>query len=92
MTIQEAKELAAKGLGHHSFSQAREGANAIGMERLMTHAMEHYAHAKWEELKNCPKLVQDYVKLLKQRNARLMDLTDKAISKLKHLACSVCWL
>lgn len=37
-----------------------------------------------EELKKCPKIVRDYVKLLKESNNRRMDLLKKAISKLRE--------
>jgi len=36
-----------------------------------------------QELKKCPKIVRDYVKLLKQSNERWKDLTNRAISKLR---------
>jgi len=35
------------------------------------------------ELKKCPKIVRDYVKLLKESNERWKELTNKAISKLR---------
>lgn len=38
-----------------------------------------------KELKNCPKIVQDYVKLLKDSNERWKGLTNKAILKLREL-------
>ena len=36
-----------------------------------------------QELKKCPKIVRDYVKLLKSSRDRWKDISDKAISKLK---------
>ena len=39
-----------------------------------------------EELKKCPKIVRDYVKLIKQHWDNQKDLTNKAISKLKELS------
>jgi len=38
------------------------------------------------ELKKCPKIVRDYVKLLKENNERWKELTSKAVSKLKNNA------
>lgn len=35
------------------------------------------------ELKKCPKIVRDYVKLLKESNERWKQLTYKAISKMR---------
>jgi len=37
-----------------------------------------------QELKNCPKIVREYVKLLKENNERWKELAQKAISKLKN--------
>lgn len=37
-----------------------------------------------QELKKCPKIVRDYVKLLKNSRDRWKDISDKAISKLKN--------
>ena len=36
-----------------------------------------------DELKNCPKIVQDYLKLLEEHNEREVALTKKAISNLR---------
>jgi len=36
------------------------------------------------ELKKCPKIVQDYVKLLKESNKRNMQLVQDAIKKLRE--------
>lgn len=36
------------------------------------------------ELKKCPKIVQEYVKLLKQHNENWKDIANKAITKLKE--------
>ena len=41
-----------------------------------------------EELKKCPEIVRDYVKLLKDSRDRWKDISDKAISKLKTLSKS----
>jgi len=38
-----------------------------------------------EELKKCPKIVQDYVKLLKEHMENWKDISNKAIAKLKKL-------
>jgi hypothetical protein len=37
-----------------------------------------------QELKKCPKIVRDYVKLLKKSRDGWRDISDKAISKLKN--------
>lgn len=37
-----------------------------------------------EELKKCPKIVRDYVKLIEQSRDNWKDLTHKAISKLRN--------
>jgi len=37
-----------------------------------------------QELKNCPKIVRDYVKLLEECLKNQQDLTSKAISKLRE--------
>lgn len=39
-----------------------------------------------EELKKCPKIVRDYVKLLKENYRRQEDLTKLAIKKLKEIS------
>lgn len=39
-----------------------------------------------QELKNCPKIVQDYVKLLEQHNKRWKELTQKAIVKIRKIS------
>ena len=39
-----------------------------------------------EELKKCPEIVRDYVKLLKDSRDRWKDISDKAISKLKTIS------
>lgn len=36
------------------------------------------------ELKKCPKIVRDYVKLLKESNDRWQKLTNKAIRKMRQ--------
>lgn len=60
MTPQEAKELAAKGLGYPSFKYARDNSGSHGMESLMTHAMECYGRAKWDEaVAECQKTIQE---------------------------------
>lgn len=41
------------------------------------------------ELKNCPKIVRDYVRLLKESNERWQQLTNKAISKLREQAKNI---
>lgn len=41
-----------------------------------------------EELKKCPKIVRDYVKLLKQHKEKQKELTDSAIRELKKYAKS----
>jgi hypothetical protein len=41
-----------------------------------------------EELKKCPEIVRDYVKLLKDSRDRWKDISDRAISKLKTLSKS----
>lgn len=41
------------------------------------------------ELKKCPKIVRDYVKLLKESNKRWEQLTNKAISKLREEAKNI---
>ena len=40
-------------------------------------------YAAEEELKNCPKIVRQYVKMLKRSNEEWKHLTNKAIEKLK---------
>ncbi len=35
------------------------------------------------ELKNCPKIVRDYVKLLKESNERWKEITNSALFKLR---------
>jgi len=37
-----------------------------------------------EVLKTCPKIIRDYVKLLKESNDRKQELLNRAISKLKQ--------
>ncbi len=39
-----------------------------------------------DELKKCPKIVRDYVKLLKESLERQKELTNKAINKLKQIS------
>lgn len=39
-----------------------------------------------QELKNCPKIVRDYVKLLKEHLDISRDTTNKAIKKLKEIS------
>ena len=41
-----------------------------------------------EELKKCPEIVRDYVKLLKDSRDRWKDISDRAISKLKTISKS----
>lgn len=41
------------------------------------------------ELKKCPKIVRDYVKLLKESNERWQQLTNKAISKMREEAKNI---
>lgn len=37
-----------------------------------------------QELRKCPKIVRDYVKLLEESNERWKELTNKAIKKLRE--------
>lgn len=39
-----------------------------------------------KELKDCPKIVRDYVKLLEKHNQKWKELTQKSISKIKELS------
>lgn len=51
----------------------------------MSIQVESFDDRKAEEVvKTCPKIVQDYIKLLKQSKDRWEDLTQKAIKKLKE--------
>ena len=57
----------------------------VGKGKIMSIQVECFDEKKAEqELKKCPKIVRDYVKLLKQSNERWKDLTNKAISKLRQ--------
>lgn len=49
MTLQEAKELAAKGFGYPSFKYALNNSGAHGMQSIMDKAAKLYARSKWDE-------------------------------------------
>lgn len=43
-------------------------------------------HKAKQELKECPKIVRDYVKLLEEHNQRWKELAQKAIAKIREIS------